>query len=126
MGERERERERERCRATRVTLLRTADLKHDFETCESIRIVRRQNRKSYINIFLLAPLVFSSSSLMLGTQHKIIGLILGRFLPFVLWLKIFWCVVCGHSHIAAHHTLGAKLLNLGFVLSSCVWSLKIL
>ncbi len=47
----------------RGTVLRTAALKHDFETCESIRIVRRQNRDSYMNIFLGAPLVFSSSSL---------------------------------------------------------------
>ncbi len=36
---------------------------YDFETCESIRIVKRQNRDSYMNRFLHAPLVFSSSSL---------------------------------------------------------------
>ncbi len=35
----------------------------DCETCESIRIVRRQNCDSYINRFLRAALVFSSSSL---------------------------------------------------------------
>ncbi len=36
---------------------------NDFVTCESIRIVRRQNRDSYMKRFLRAPLVFSSSSL---------------------------------------------------------------
>ncbi len=32
--------------------------KFDFETCESIRIVRGQNHDSYMNRFLRAPLVF--------------------------------------------------------------------
>ncbi len=36
---------------------------YDIETCKSIRIVRRQNRDSYMNRCLRAPLVFSSSSL---------------------------------------------------------------
>ncbi len=40
---------------------------YDFETCESIRIVRRQIHDSYLNIFLRAPVVFSSSSL---KQHS--------------------------------------------------------
>ncbi len=35
-------------RVTLVIGLRTTALKHDFEDCESIRIVRRQNRDSYI------------------------------------------------------------------------------
>jgi len=50
-------------RVTLVIGLRTTALKHDFEDCESIRIVRRQNRDSYMNRFVHAPLVFSSSSL---------------------------------------------------------------
>ncbi len=35
---------------------------NDFETWESIRIVRRQNRDSYMNRFLRAPLVFSKAA----------------------------------------------------------------
>ncbi len=55
--------ERERCRACaeqakQGTVLRTID----FETCESIRFVRRQNRDSYMNRFLCAPLVFSEAA----------------------------------------------------------------
>ncbi len=47
----------------RVTVLRIAALKHDFETCESIRIIERQNGDSYMNRLLCAHQVFSSSSL---------------------------------------------------------------
>ncbi len=47
----------------RATVLRTAALNIDFETCESIRIARRQNCDSYMNRFFCASLVFSSSSL---------------------------------------------------------------
>ncbi len=35
---------------------------YDFETCESIIIVRRQNHNSYMNRFLRAPLVFSKAA----------------------------------------------------------------
>ncbi len=44
---RERERERERCRAGRQSNSIKNRCFNDFETCESIRIVRRQNRDSY-------------------------------------------------------------------------------
>ncbi len=44
------------------TGLRTAE-NIDFETCESIRIVRRQNHDSYMDRFLHASIVFSFSSL---------------------------------------------------------------
>ncbi len=40
----------------------------------------------------------------------------------VLWLKICWCVLSS-SHRSTPHTIGANRFNLGFFLSSCVWSL---
>ncbi len=59
---RERERERERDAERQSNSIKNCCF-NDFETCESIRIVRRQNRDSYMKRFLRAPLVFSSSSL---------------------------------------------------------------
>ncbi len=59
----------------------------DFETYESIRIVRRQNRDSYMNRFLRAPLVFSSSSL---KQHNMASLPLLRVPGGGVYLGL-WC-----------------------------------
>ncbi len=60
MRERERERDAEQGDMSNSIKNRCFN---DFVTCESIRIVRRQNRDSYMKRFLRAPLVFSSSSL---------------------------------------------------------------
>ncbi len=71
LREREREREREMQSLCRAGGHEEHDWEPlwniDFETCESIRIIRRQNHDSYMNRFLRAPLVFSSSSL---KQHN--------------------------------------------------------
>ncbi len=61
---RERERERDAEQGDESNTIKNRCFKtYDFETCVSIRIVRRQNRDSYMNTFLRASLVFSSSSL---------------------------------------------------------------
>ncbi len=59
---RERERERDAEQGDTSNSIKNCCF-NDFETCESIRIVRRQNHDSYMNRFLRASLVFSSSSL---------------------------------------------------------------